>query len=178
VLGVAELSRGGVVVPLAQRQAEMIALLALAPDGLTPEQLHNQVYGEQAASVTTTTTKAEVSHLRALLGGGITQRRYRIDDTVEVDAAALAERLRAGDADGVARLYTGPLLPASESPGIREWREVLQVGVRDVAIRSGHPVLAERMPYDAVVQEAAAAAIDPADARGGWAQARLARARG
>jgi hypothetical protein len=177
VLGVAEVSRSGVVVPLAQRQAEMLALLALAPpDGLTPDQLHDQVYGEQPASVTT--TKAEVSHLRTLLGGGITQRRYRIDDSVEVDVVSLAERLRAGDADSVARLYTGPLLPASESPGVREWREVLQVAVRDIAISSGNPQLAERMPYDAAVQEAAVAAIDPADTRLGWAHARLARARG
>jgi hypothetical protein len=174
VLGRRELSRSGMIVPLALRQAEIVALLALAPDGLSPEQLHDQMYGEEPVSITT--TKAEVSHLRALLGGGITQRRYRLDRGIEVDVAQLVGALQAGDTAGVAELYCGPLLAASESPMIREWREVLQVGVRDVAISSGHATLADRLPYDEAVQQAAAAALDPADSRVGWARARLARA--
>jgi hypothetical protein len=174
VLGGREVSRSGMVVPLALRQAEIVALLALAPDGLTPEQLHDQMYGEEPVSVTT--TKAEVSHLRALLGGGITRRVYRLDPEIEVDVAALVEAMRAGQTDRVADLYSGPLLPPSESPMIREWREVLQVGVRDVAIGSGHARLADRLPYDQAVQHAAAAMLDPNDARSGWARARVARA--
>jgi hypothetical protein len=174
VLGGREVCRSGMVVPLALRQAEIVALLALAPDGLTPEQLHDQMYGEEPVSVTT--TKAEVSHLRALLGGGITQRLYRLDDEIVVDVAALVEAMRTGDTERVADLYAGPLLAASESPMVREWREVLQVGVRDIAISSGDPRLAERLPYDEVVQQAAAAVLDPADTRAGWAHARIARA--
>jgi hypothetical protein len=174
VLGRREVSRSGMVVPLALRQAEIVALLALAPDGLTPEQLHDQMYGEEPVSITT--TKAEVSHLRALLGGGITQRVYRLDPRIGVDAARLVEALRSGDTSQVASLYGGPLLAASESPMIREWREVLAVGVRDIAISSGHSTLADRLPYDEVVQHAAAAVLDPTDARTGWAHARIARA--
>jgi transcriptional regulator of acetoin/glycerol metabolism len=174
VLGGREIVRSGMIVPLAQRQAEIVALLALSPDGLTPEQLHDQMYGE--ASVSITTTKAEVSHLRALLGGGITQRRYRLDDNISVDATELLKALRAGRPERIAELYRGPLLDTSESPMVREWREVLQVAVRDVAIRSAHPALAERLPYDEAVQQAAAAALDPADARAGWAHARITRA--
>jgi transcriptional regulator of acetoin/glycerol metabolism len=174
VLGRREVARSGMIVPLAQRQAEIVALLALAPGGLSPEQLHDQMYGEEPVAVTT--TKAEVSHLRALLGGGITQRVYRLDGEIAVDVAQLVTAVQAGDAATVAELYSGPLLATSESPMIREWREVLAVGVRDIAIRSGHPALADRLPYDEVVQHAAAAALDPADARTGWAQARIARA--
>jgi transcriptional regulator of acetoin/glycerol metabolism len=174
VLGSREASRSGVVVPLALRQAEIVALLALAPDGLTPEQLHDRMYGEEPVSVTT--TKAEVSHLRALLGGGISQRLYRLDERIVVDVAALVAALRDGDTARVAELYTGPLLPSSESPMVREWREVLQVGVRDIAIRSGHSALADRLPYDEAVQQAAAAVLDPTDARIAWAHARIARA--
>lgn len=174
VLGAREVMRSGMIVPLAQRQAEIVALLALSPDGLTPEQLHDQMYGEAPVSVTT--TKAEVSHLRALLGGGITQRRYRLDDNISVDATELLDALRNGQPERIAELYRGPLLDASESPMVREWREVLQVAVRDVAIRSAHPALAERLPYDEAVQQAAAAALDPADARAGWARARIVRA--
>ncbi len=174
VLGRRELRRGGVVVPLAQRQAEVLALLALAEDGLTPEQLHDQLHGE--LSVSLVTTKADVSHLRALLGGGITHRVYRLEADVSVDVVALREALREGSAERIAALYAGSLLPASESPGVREWREVLDVAVRDVALRSGLPSLAERLPYDVAVQEAAAAALQPHDPRAEWAAARLARA--
>jgi transcriptional regulator of acetoin/glycerol metabolism len=174
VMGAREVSRSGVVLPLALRQAEIVALLALAPHGLGPEELHDQMYGEQPVSVTT--TKAEVSHLRALLAGGITQRRYQLDASITVDVAELLEALRAGNPARIAELYSGQLLPTSESPMIREWREVLQVGVRDIAISSGNPQLADRLPYDEAVQQAAAAALDPSDARTGWARARIARA--
>jgi transcriptional regulator of acetoin/glycerol metabolism len=174
VMGSREVSRSGVILPLALRQAEIVALLALAPSGLSPEELHDQMYGEGPVSVTT--TKAEVSHLRALLAGGITQRRYQLDESITVDVAVLVDALRAGDTPRVAEHYKGPLLPTSESPMIREWREVLQVGVRDMAISSGHPQLADRLPYDEAVQQAAAAALDPSDARTGWAHARIARA--
>ena len=174
VLGARELRRGGVVVPLALRQAEVLALLALADDGLSPEQLHDQLHGD--APVSLVTTKADVSHLRALLGGAITHRRYRLEGDVSVDVVRLREALRAGAADQVAQLYAGPLLPSSESPAVREWREVLDVAVRDVALRSGSATLAERLPYDLAVQEAAAASLPPGDLRRGWAQARVLRA--
>jgi hypothetical protein len=132
------------------------------------------MYGEEPVSVTT--TKAEVSHLRALLSGGITQRRYRLHDNIAVDVSGLVDALRDGRPDQIASLYRGPLLDSSESPMVREWREVLAVAVRDVAIRSADPALAERLPYDEAVQQAAAAALDPTDVRTGWAQARIARA--
>ena len=174
VLGARELRRGGVVVPLALRQAEVLALLALAEDGLSPEQLHDQLHGD--APVSLVTTKADVSHLRALLGGAITHRRYRLEGDLSVDVVRLREALRDGAADRVAQLYTGPLLPSSESPAVREWREVLDVAVRDVALRTGSATLAERLPYDLEVQEAAAASLAPGDPRQGWAQARVLRA--
>src|SRR5207248_2147117 len=54
VLGGRELRRGGVVVPLALRQAEIVTLLALTESGLGPEQLHDQLHGESAVSLITT----------------------------------------------------------------------------------------------------------------------------
>ena len=59
---------------------------------------------------------------------------------------------------------------------MREWREVLDVAVRDVALKSGSVRLAELLPYDLAVQEAAAALLLPDDPRAGWAQARVRRA--
>ena len=175
VLGTKQLRRGGVVVPLALRQAEIVTLLALSEHGLTPEQLHDQLHGEDPVSLIT--TKADVSHLRSLLGGAVTTRRYALDG-IATDVAELRDALRAGRSHDVARLYRGPLLPESESPGITEWREVFDVAVRDVAMTSGLQSLADRMPYDLAVQEAAAASLTPGDPRAGWARGRLSRAGG
>jgi DNA-binding winged helix-turn-helix (wHTH) protein len=174
VLGGGELRRGGVVVPLALRQAEILTLLALADTGLSPEQLHDQLHGEHPVSLVT--TKADVSHLRSLLGGAVTTRRYSLDGDLTVDVAELRDALRAGSVDLVSRLYAGPLLPDSESPAVCEWREVLDVAVRDVALRSGSATLAERLPYDLAVQEAAAAQLRADDPRVDWANARVLRA--
>ncbi len=173
VLGISEVRRAGTVTPLALRQAEIVALLALADHGLTPEELHDQLHGYDPGALVT--TKADVSHLRTLLGGAISYRRYRLGD-IAVDVARLLAALRAGAAEDVARLYRGPLLPASDAPGVREWREVFEVAVRDLAISSGLPALAERMPHDVSVQQAAAAVLDPGDVRAGWARARVVRA--
>lgn len=178
LLGTPDLRRGGVVLPVALRQAEVLALLALHPEGLTPEQLHDKLHGEDAVSLVT--TKADVSHLRALLDGGIARRRYRLEVDASVDVVELLHAVRSGDALRAAGLYRGPLLPASEAPGVREWRDVVDVAVRDSVLRTGDADallrLADALPYDLEVQQAAAAAVPPGDPRTGWAQARLQRA--
>ena len=61
---------------LNRRQTEILAILALHPDGLSLDRLHALVYGDQA--VTLSTLKAEVSHLRAALGGQLASRPYRL----------------------------------------------------------------------------------------------------
>jgi hypothetical protein len=174
VLGGRELRRGGVVVPLALRQAEILTLLALADSGLSPEQLHDQLHGDDAVSLVT--TKADVSHLRSLLGGAVTTRRYALEGDLSVDVAQLRDALRTGNAERISRLYAGSLLPDSEAPAVCEWREVFEVAVRDVALRSGSASLAERLPYDLAVQEAAVARLGVDDPRADWARARVLRA--
>ena len=61
---------------LNRRQTEILALLAMNPDGVSLERLHALVYGDQG--VTLSTLKAEVSHLRSALGGQLTSRPYRL----------------------------------------------------------------------------------------------------
>ena len=173
-MGAREVRRRGLVLPLALRQAEVLTLLALTEDGLSPEGLHDQLHGDRPVSLVT--TKADVSHLRSLLGGAVTTRRYALEASVRVDVAVLRDALREGRAEHVEQLYAGPLLPESESPGVREWREVVDVAVRDIALRSGSVSLAERLPYDLAVQEASAALLLPGDPRAGWAAGRVRRA--
>jgi DNA-binding response OmpR family regulator len=67
LLGNAEATLDGARLLLNRRQTEILAILALHTDGLSLDRLHALVYGDQP--VTQSTLKAEVSHLRAALGG-------------------------------------------------------------------------------------------------------------
>ena len=83
LLGTAETRLDGQRLLLNRRQTEVLALLAMHPEGLSLEQLHAMVYGDQA--VTFSTLKAEVSHLRQALGGQLSSRPYRLLMPVATD---------------------------------------------------------------------------------------------
>ncbi|EHR50679.1 hypothetical protein SacmaDRAFT_2433 [Saccharomonospora marina XMU15] len=174
-LGGGELSRAGVVAKLRPRQLEILTLLALEPDGFTPQRLRDALYGERDLGATT--LKAEVSHLRRAVGGEIASRRYALTVPLPCDAVELLEALRAGDTAKAVGLYRGPLLPESEAPGIVRWREYLEVSMRtavladrcaDHALRYG-----EVAPYDVAIHEHALALLEHGDPRRAVATARL-----
>ncbi|WP_328402282.1 transcriptional regulator [Nocardia sp. NBC_00403] len=174
-LGAAKLLREGRPVPLPPRQLEILALLALEPDGFTPEQLHAAVYGDRQVSANT--LKADVSHLRRTTGGEITNRRYMLTGAVSCDAVELLAAIAAGDAPSALWLYRGPLLPGSDTPGVVEWRTYLDVGVRTVVLasdRAEHAVaLGERVPDDIEVHEHALRLLSADDVRRAVVTARL-----
>jgi hypothetical protein len=120
--------RGGVRLLLPRRQLEILALLALDPGGHTLEQLHGRLYGD--VGVARATLKAELSHLRRAIGGGIASRPYRLERDVDCDVITLLDQVRRGDVRAAAELYTGALLPWSESPVITDWRHHVDVAVR------------------------------------------------
>lgn len=128
------------------RRLEIVALLALHPQGLSLDALHAHLYGDRDVSVTT--LKAEVSLLRKQLGGQVGSRPYRLAVPVFVDALAVDAALRAGDVERALRGYRAPLLPSSESPTLREWRDYLDRAVRDALIRSGRDDLMWRYVTD------------------------------
>lgn len=115
-------------IPLSLRRAEILALLALHPAGLTAEQLTGLLYGDGASPVT---VRAEVHRLRAQLGPHvITRRPYRLAVTVDADFLHVRQLLRQGDMPAAAAAYPGPLLAASCSPAIRRERDALQTRLR------------------------------------------------
>lgn len=174
-LGAARLLRDGRPVPLPPRQLEILALLALEPDGFTPEQLHAAVYGDRPVSANT--LKADVSHLRRATGGEITNRRYVLTGPVSCDAVDLLAAVAAGDTTSAVWLYRGPLLPGSDTPGVLEWRAYLDVGVRTAVLssdRAEHAVaFGERAPGDIEVHEHALRLLPPGDVRRASVAARL-----
>ncbi|MFI8997870.1 GAF domain-containing protein, partial [Streptomyces sp. NPDC053542] len=174
-LGSDEVRRDGTLLRLRPRQLEILTLLALEPDGYTPDRLRQALYGDRP--VTTSTFKAEVSHLRRALGGAVATRKYALTTAVTCDAVEVLRALERGDTETAVRHYRGPLLPDSEAPGIVAWREHLEVAVREAVLASTHPEHALRFgeyaPYDAEVHEHALDVLGTHDVRRGIAAGRL-----
>lgn len=105
---------------VSQRQLEILCLLALNPQGLTLESFHAALYGD--VPISTSTLKAELSHLRRLLDGQIGSRPYRLLMPVWADFVDIWQVLRSGRLDDAFSLYRGTFLPQSESPELEEWR--------------------------------------------------------
>jgi hypothetical protein len=161
LLGTAEASLDGARLLLNRRQTEILAILALHPDGVSLDRLHALVYGDHP--VTMSTLKAEVSHLRAALGGQLASRPYRLTLPVATDIDDVLDALQRGDlADAIAH-YGGDLLPGTESPALVELGEYLAVSMREALLANPDPSAvirySELAPYDVEVLEACLAAL-------------------
>jgi hypothetical protein len=125
----------GVRLSLSLRHAEILALLALNPQGMTADQLSFHLYGDTGNPVT---IRAEIHRLRTQLGPTVAAKPYRLDCTVEADFLDL-RRLLATEPAPIARTYGGPLLPRSEAPTLRRVREELEGQVRAQLLLRGAP---------------------------------------
>jgi hypothetical protein len=161
LLGNAEATLDGSRLLLNRRQTEILAILALHPDGLSLDRLHALVYGDQA--VTLSTLKAEVSHLRAALGGQLASRPYRLTLPISTDIDDVLDALRRGDAAAAIASYGGDLLPGTESPALVELGEFVAVSMREALLANPEPEAvirySELAPYDAEVLEVCLAAL-------------------
>ncbi len=161
LLGTAEVWLDGQRLLLNRRQTEILALLALHPGGLSVEHLHALLYGD--SSVTTSTLKAEVSHLRSALAGQLSSRPYRLTLPVSTDIDEVQRQLRRGDVRAAVRAYGGDLLPGTDSPSLVQTGEYLAVSVREALMANPDPdaVLrySELAPYDTAVVEVCLASL-------------------
>ncbi|MDP3891271.1 transcriptional regulator [Nocardioides sp.] len=161
LLGRAEVLLDGRRLLLTRRQTEILALLALHPEGLALDQLHALLYGDHA--VTLSTLKAEVSHLRHALGGQLASRPYRLTIPVETDIDVVIRRIRQGHVAEAVAAYGGDLLPGTESPGLAEMGEYVAVAVREALLADPVPGAVARYtelaPYDTEVIEVCLAAL-------------------
>jgi hypothetical protein len=150
LLGRASAQLNGARLRLTRRQIEILALLALSPDGLDLGELHARLYGDRPVSQGT--LKAEMSQLRAMLGGRLESRPYRIGLDVRCDVTDVLHRLRAGDVAGAAERYGGELLPGTGSPALTEFGNFVAVALRNALLSDPHPAAVQRYleltPYD------------------------------
>jgi hypothetical protein len=155
LLGRAEAWLDGRRLLLNRRQTEILALLALHPEGLSLEQLHALLYGDQ--SVTASTLKAEVSHLRRALGGALASRPYRLAMPVTTDVDSVLTLIRAGEVRAAVDAYGGDLLPGTESPALAELADYIAVALREALLADPEPLAVVRYtelaPYDTEVVE-------------------------
>jgi len=122
---------------LSPRHSEIMIILAACPAGLTGDELAYLLYPDDLIS---STLRAELVRLRALLGGQVlASRPYRLTCEVSSDWAAVSAQLAAGDLAEALRLYRGPLLPRSEAPGVVELRGNLERALRAAILASGQP---------------------------------------
>ena len=161
LLGQAEARLDGQRLLLNRRQSEILALLAMHPEGLSLEQLHALVYGDHA--VTLSTLKAEVSHLRAALGGRLASRPYRLTLPVTTDVDRVLGLLRRGEVAEAVAAYGGDLLPGTDSPALVELGEYVAVAVREALLADPRPDAvvrySELAPYDSEVVEVCLAVL-------------------
>jgi len=161
LLGRVEVALDGQRLLLTRRQTEILALLALHPEGLTVEHLHALLYGDK--SVTASTLKAEVSHLRSALGGQLASRPYRLMLPVDTDVDQVLDLLRRGEVAAALDVYGGDLFPGTGSPALAELGDYVAVAVREALLADPQPGAVMRYsalaPYDTEVLEVALAGL-------------------
>lgn len=130
---------------LGLRHAEILFMLGWQATrgcgrGLTAEQLAEELYGEPRHEVA---VRAELVRLRRLLakhrrpGIDLISRPYRLSAPVQLDACEAFAALTAGDRQRALDLYQGPLLPASEAPGVLRVRRELSTLLREAVLSDG-----------------------------------------
>ena len=124
---------GGRAVRLSRRHAEVLALLASRPAGMTSEELALDLYGDQGQPGA---ARVEMSRLRKVLAGGIENEPYRLASDVETDVARVRGLLDRGDVREAVEHYEAPMLPHSEAPGVVRERDELEAWLRQAAMSS------------------------------------------
>lgn len=153
--------------------AELLALLALHPEGLTLGEL-SAYYRE---GVSTSTVKATLSRLRESVP--IASKPYRIAAEYDADFLEVLELVRKKNLSAAIDLYHGPLLPGCTARGVEEQREVIEETLRSAALEWGTGAevyaLAERLGDDLELWEAALERLPADDHRRVLAKAHVRR---
>ncbi|MFC3504543.1 GAF domain-containing protein [Micromonospora krabiensis] len=136
----AELRVDGRRIRLGRRHSELLVLLVEHPEGRTGEQLGLDLYGDDRLHPVT--LRAELSRLRRVLGPELLDSRpYRLRATVRADFRTVTALLDRGDPAGALGAYAGPLLPASDAPGVTRLRRLIDGQLRAAVLAGGDPAL-------------------------------------
>lgn len=121
--GIPQVIFNGRTLVVTPRQIEILTILALCPQGLSLDSLHQALYGERKVSMGT--LKAEMSQLRDLLGGMLGSRPYKLLAHIEADFFQIENALDVGFIDKALQQVNGVMLAKTESPFLCSWRNCL-----------------------------------------------------
>ena len=128
------LTIGGKRTRLGRRHSELLALLLMHPDGRTGDQLGFDLYADDLNPVT---VRAELSRLRRILGPELLDSRpYRMRADVAADYRTVTRLLERGQVAEALDAYAGPLLPASDAPGVSRLRRMIDGQLRAAVLTS------------------------------------------
>jgi len=166
---------GAAPLPLSTRHAEILAVLALHPEGVSAEALTLHIYGEEGNPIS---VRAEMSRLRKLLGPVIGARPYRLLADVAADFVEVERALARGDVAAALAGGQSALLTGSDAPRIVQARTELEGALRRAALAGGPDDLwawlqSEPGRDDPAALDAFLARAAAGDARGAVAAARL-----
>lgn len=140
-----QLKVGQSTIELSTRHAEILALLAWHPSGLTAQQLAQYIYGElgDVAASNVVTVRAEMVRLRKTLTPLDSNlvplsRPYRLHTPIELDAQRLLGFLDRGAHRVAFACYNGPVLTGSTAPGIGKIRDHVSSQLRAALLTSAN----------------------------------------
>ncbi|MEV8143272.1 transcriptional regulator [Specibacter sp. NPDC078709] len=131
----------GQAITLSERHTEILAMLALHPDGLTAEELTDRVYPE---GTSLTSIRAEMVRLRKLLASVAPtlvpeSRPYRLPRALVVDAEQVRNYLDRGAHRLALNIYRGAVMPRSLAPAIETIRNRVAVQLREAILNDASP---------------------------------------
>ncbi len=160
------LTIGGRRIRLGRRHSELLVLLLTHPQGRTGDQLALDLYADDLNPVT---VRAELSRLRRILGPELLDSRpYRLRADVGADFLAVTRLLERGRVADALAAYAGPLLPASDAPGVARLRRLVDGRLRAAVLGTGDRTLIQTWVHspwgaDDLEMWEACAALRPAD---------------
>lgn len=133
--GIPQVIFNGRTLVVTPRQIEILTILALCPQGLSLDSLHQALYGERKVSMGT--LKAEMSQLRDLLGGMLGSRPYKLLAHIEADFLQIENALDVGFVDKALQQVNGVMLAKTESPFLCSWRNCLDSRLSEAIFNYG-----------------------------------------
>jgi hypothetical protein len=166
----------GNLLALRPRFYELLALMALHPEGLSSEQMSLCLYGGEGNAGC---CRIELGRLKQFVP--LESRPYRLLD-YSADFVLLREHIYAGRVGQALELYRGPLLPYSQAPTIIEARLDLEEALRRAVLISRDPdylwLLANRLWDDLELWEIVLDYLSTQDPRRALAETRRGRITG
>jgi hypothetical protein len=164
----------GAELRLTRRHAEILIMLTLRQDGLTGDQLSSLLYD---IAPSPTTLRVELTRLRRIVGDLLASRPYRLTAPLGADFLDVAAALHRDDLPAALAAYSGPLLPSSEAPAVRDHRRWLDTRLRAAVLASTRSDAVRTWAegpgfYDLQVWERLVAVAPPGSPRQGLALAR------